>query len=230
MITFNPLWNVNTNTKKTGFCTCTSVAVAALSSISSSSGLSESLSEIRAKTVTVSMKTIFKKPALFQLFVSHALHEFCAENIFAYIEMKQFRDAFAMKYRKCQATDSDTTYLYQLPDHATQQIPYSNIVFDKLDLEKKYADDELKKAAKQIFMCFYEKYITDNAPTQVNIGYDVRKQYDAYYIVEVWNLTMDEILQLYDPILRETALLLMDVKYRFARSEEFIKYNTTELV
>eukprot|EP01084_Bolivina_argentea_P014523 27138_1 len=232
-IMMNPLWNKHTHkdfeSPKSVFSVTNSGLNVSLSDGDQHRQRVQSEKQRSAMQLSSSIQTIFKKPLLLQLFLKHTLKEFCAENILSYIEMKQFRDVFIKKCSKYvnDTENIDTTYCYQLPNH--NEMPKSKIVFDKLDVDKDYENDDLKCVAQKIFIGLYEKYIAENAENEINISFELRKQYESYYINN-WNFTLDEIIKLYDPILNEMSILLMDVKYRFINSKEFIMQNPCNVV
>ena len=170
--------------------------------------------------------TIFQSEIVLEMFVRFLLKEYCQENLIAYIEFKQFRDIFKIK---SYMNDNETKpYLFQLPPNN----PESKIVYNRFNINGTYTSHELKYLSKLIFIDFYNKYIDSYSTYGVNISYQIRSHYDDIYKNtntdindETWCLELNEILTLYDPILKTIIKILHDSKYRFLRSQEYLEYS-----
>ena len=145
----------------------------------------------------------------------------------AYIELKQFRDIFLLKSKLIDDDARKQSFLYKLPVN----IPQSRIVFnERFNINGTYTEHELKHLSKLVFIDFYKKYISNDSKYIVNIGYGARDEYETIYkhITNInddsWNLTLNEILILYDPILKDMIKILRSSQYRFIRSPECMEY------
>eukprot|EP01083_Nonionella_stella_P256415 878896_1 len=156
---------------------------------------------------------VFGQKSCTELFIHHMITELSVEVVLAWMEMRQFSDYM---YTKCASLKE--TELSEITHHGSfaNHIPKATIIYDK------EGNDDMD-GWKNMYVAIYDKYIAVGSAFEINISWELRERY-ANEKDKNWNVdykSAKEVVNIFDPIIRQMQLFMHDSFYRFTFTADF---------
>eukprot|EP01083_Nonionella_stella_P128966 390937_1 len=156
--------------------------------------------EKQRRTTLQRLDVMFNDEDLFESFVFWMYREFSNESILCFIELVQFK-----QYLMNNISDGSLQPEFILYDN----VPKSSIVYTQFKDE----EDESKKCTNMAHE-LYAKYIVLYAELEVNISGVLREKYRKLDEAN-WNVEMNEMMDIFDALIRQMRQFMMDSFTRF---------------
>eukprot|EP01084_Bolivina_argentea_P211738 360103_1 len=171
--------------------------------------------ESQKQSVTNKLKNALNIENEFESFIEWMHREFCAESIYCFIEVSQFKKCLVqMASNDIQNSEEiDVRYTDILYD----AIPKSSIVYNNTENKDNTENMDMERM-KVIAHLLYEKYIENGTVLEVNISSQLKQKYIS---LEQTNWEMDQIqfINVFDDLLFEMFGLMMQSFSRYVVRE-----------
>eukprot|EP01084_Bolivina_argentea_P279832 478450_1 len=186
----------------------------------------------------IKLSQILSHPKGFEMFVNHLTKEFACECLLSMCEMIQFQQSIyeLLKdyYSKCNNYDENKKQFDEMNSHKKStffsinfpnNVPLSEIVYNGFSVDNNIdiITDYKIKAHK-----LYMKYMDYNSAFQINIPFKIRqnigyKMRDYNSWIELKNVTMFDLLKLFDKTCAEMYKLMLSSYDRFSLTHNYNK-------
>eukprot|EP00486_Rosalina_sp_Unknown_P014399 CAMPEP_0201596104 /NCGR_PEP_ID=MMETSP0190_2-20130828/192893_1 /ASSEMBLY_ACC=CAM_ASM_000263 /TAXON_ID=37353 /ORGANISM="Rosalina sp." /LENGTH=217 /DNA_ID=CAMNT_0048056329 /DNA_START=884 /DNA_END=1537 /DNA_ORIENTATION=- len=179
---------------------------------------------IKTEASAITLNQILSKKMAMDELVAHLFTEYSIECLVSFIEIEQYQkwimdNDFDVTTKDVHHKPLNNVKLIDAHDDIPQSLMFENISSDS---------DDLLQSAKLMAFKLYQKYIEHGSELEINISSALRKQLknivsDKQKLMENINVSLNELLLLFDKPKNEMRLLLNYSHTRFKQKTEYTK-------